>query len=91
LRDALGYHDRRHVGRDRRNVGQDRRFDPAQVEIAMKEPRGILPGAIPSVSIVKDGGYCGEESATILRSIGGFDAGHWCLVDLPYTMQCRQQ
>jgi hypothetical protein len=32
------------------------------VEIAIKGPEGeILPNAIPSVSIVKDGGYCGEE------------------------------
>ena len=32
------------------------------LEIAIKGPGGqILPGAIPSVSIVKDGGYCGEE------------------------------
>jgi L-asparaginase len=32
------------------------------VEIAIKSPAGeILPSAIPSVSIVKDGGYCGEE------------------------------
>jgi L-asparaginase len=32
------------------------------VEIAIKGPDGeILPNAIPSVSIVKDGGYCGEE------------------------------
>jgi L-asparaginase len=31
-------------------------------EIAIKSPAGeILPSAIPSVSIVKDGGYCGEE------------------------------
>lgn len=31
-------------------------------EIAIKGPDGeILPDAIPSVSIVKDGGYCGEE------------------------------
>ena len=32
------------------------------IEIAIKSPNGeILPTAIPSVSIVKDGGYCGEE------------------------------
>jgi len=32
------------------------------VEIAIKGADGeILPNAIPSVSIVKDGGYCGEE------------------------------
>jgi L-asparaginase len=32
------------------------------VEIAIKGSEGeILPNAIPSVSIVKDGGYCGEE------------------------------
>jgi hypothetical protein len=32
------------------------------VEIAVKGPGGeLLAGAIPSVSIVKDGGYCGEE------------------------------
>ncbi len=32
------------------------------VEIAVKGPDGeILPNAIPSVSIVKDGGYCAEE------------------------------
>jgi hypothetical protein len=31
-------------------------------EIAIKGPEGeILPNAIPSVSIVKDGGYCAEE------------------------------
>ncbi|TMK17579.1 MAG: hypothetical protein E6G75_09250 [Alphaproteobacteria bacterium] len=32
------------------------------LEVAIKGPGGeILPEAIPSVSIVKDGGYCGEE------------------------------
>jgi L-asparaginase len=32
------------------------------VEVAIKGPDGdILPAAIPSVSIIKDGGYCGEE------------------------------
>jgi hypothetical protein len=32
------------------------------VEMAIKGPEGdILPNAISSVSIVKDGGYCGEE------------------------------
>jgi hypothetical protein len=32
------------------------------IEVAIKGPDGdILPAAIPSVSIVKDGGYCGEE------------------------------
>jgi L-asparaginase len=32
------------------------------VDIIVKTPAGELePGAIPSVSIVKDGGYCGEE------------------------------
>jgi L-asparaginase len=31
-------------------------------EVAIKNPEGeILPDAIPSVSIVKDGGYCGED------------------------------
>jgi hypothetical protein len=39
------------------------RHDALQtIEIAIMGAEGeILPGAIPSVSIVKDGGYCGEE------------------------------
>jgi hypothetical protein len=52
----------RHPDRHRDDDHRGGRDGMETVEIAIKGPEGeILPNAIPSVSIVKDGGYCGEE------------------------------